>query len=85
MFIFVNQSIINQHLLYTNTVAGSVAALQFSKTQPLWAPVAHDFNSNTQEAEIRRIMVQGQSRQRVCKTPISKIIREKWTGYVLKQ
>jgi hypothetical protein len=36
----------------------------------------------TWEAEIRRITVQGQSRQIVCKTPISKITRAKWTGGV---
>jgi hypothetical protein len=33
----------------------------------------------TWEAEIRRIVVQGQPRQIVCETPISKMIRAKWT------
>jgi hypothetical protein len=35
-----------------------------------------------QEAEIRRITVQGKPRQIVLKTPISKITRAKWTGGV---
>jgi hypothetical protein len=34
----------------------------------------------TWEAEIRRTEVQGQPRQIVCETPISKITRAKWTG-----
>jgi hypothetical protein len=33
----------------------------------------------TWEAEIRRILVQGQAGQIVCETPISKIARAKWT------
>jgi hypothetical protein len=33
----------------------------------------------TWKSEIRRISVLGQSRQIVCKTPISKISRAKWT------
>jgi hypothetical protein len=36
----------------------------------------------TWEAEIRRIMVQGQPGQRIHKDPISKIITAKWTGSV---
>jgi hypothetical protein len=34
----------------------------------------------TWEAEIRRIVVQGQPEKIVCETPISKITRAKWTG-----
>jgi hypothetical protein len=36
----------------------------------------------TWEAEIRRITVQGQPKQIVYKTPISKITKLKWTGGV---
>jgi hypothetical protein len=32
------------------------------------------------EAEIRRIMVEGQTRHKVNKTPTSKITRGNWTG-----
>jgi hypothetical protein len=42
--------------------------------------VAHTYNLATWEAEIRRITVQGQSRQIVQETPISKTTRAKWTG-----
>jgi hypothetical protein len=35
------------------------------------------------EAEIRRIAVQGQLRQIVCETPISKITKANWTGNVV--
>jgi hypothetical protein len=34
----------------------------------------------TWEAEIRRLLVEGHSRQIVCETPIFKITRAKWTG-----
>jgi hypothetical protein len=37
----------------------------------------------TWEAEIRRIAVQSQTRQRVRETPISKITRSIWTGGVV--
>jgi hypothetical protein len=39
----------------------------------------------TWEAEIRRIMVGGQSRQTVCETPVSKISRAKLTGGVAEE
>jgi hypothetical protein len=38
----------------------------------------------TWEAEIRRIVVQGQPRQKVHEIPISKITRGKWTGGVVQ-
>jgi hypothetical protein len=36
----------------------------------------------TWEAEIGRIMIQSQPGQIVCETPISKMIKAKWTGGV---
>jgi hypothetical protein len=39
----------------------------------------------TWEAEIWKIMFQGQPREIVHETPISKITRAKWTGVWLKQ
>jgi hypothetical protein len=38
----------------------------------------------TWEAEIRRMKVQGQPRQKVLETPSSKITRAKWTGGVVQ-
>jgi hypothetical protein len=38
----------------------------------------------TWEAEIRRMAVQGQPVPIVCDTPISKIVRENWTGSVVQ-
>jgi hypothetical protein len=42
--------------------------------------MAHAVILATWEAEIGRIMVQGQSWQIVLQTPISKIMRSKWAG-----
>jgi hypothetical protein len=45
--------------------------------------VAHSYDPKLLgEAEIKRIAVQGQSRQYFKISPISKITREKWTGDV---
>jgi hypothetical protein len=45
-------------------------------------PVAHACNPATWEAEIEGITVRGQPGQIVCKTPMSKITRAKWTAGV---
>jgi hypothetical protein len=44
--------------------------------------VAHAYNPSYLGAEIKRVTVQGQPRQIVHGTPISKIKRAKWTGSV---
>jgi hypothetical protein len=42
------------------------------------APVAHVWNSATQEVKVRRILVQGQSRKNISEIPISTNIWVQW-------
>jgi hypothetical protein len=54
----------------------------FQKHGIYLALVAHACNPSYLEAEIGRIMAQGQPRQIVLKTSSPKITRAKWTGGV---
>jgi hypothetical protein len=54
----------------------------YIKNHCMWALVAHTCNPSYWEAEIRRLMVQGQPCKYFGRPPISKITRAKWTGGV---
>jgi hypothetical protein len=65
------------HLTFTNVHVDIDYHIAQYKIRESWALVAHTVILAIWEAEIRRITVQGQPREIICKTPISKQTRAK--------